>query len=56
MSKSAIRKQNIDAIAKFLKNGGTIEVVKSRKEPKKLTASTGSVKHCGRTNAFGIRI
>ena len=48
-SKSQVRNETADAVAKFLKQGGTIEVVKARKAPKQLmrgkttrVASTGT--------------
>jgi hypothetical protein len=48
-SKSQIRQETADAVALFLKRGGSIEVVKSRKAPKQTmkckntrVASTGT--------------
>jgi hypothetical protein len=40
-SKSQLREETKDAVAEFLRNGGTIEVVKAKKAPKqKMKAKT----------------
>ena len=56
MNKQILKQQSNDALMRFILAGGKIEVVKSGKEPKNLTAGSGSVKHRGRTNKFGQRI
>jgi hypothetical protein len=55
-SKFELAQRSNEAVQKFLMQGGSIKIVKSKKAPKVLTAGAGSVKHCGRTNAFGQRI
>jgi len=55
-NRQELAKSSTDAVLKFLSKGGQIEIVKSKKGPKQVTACHGSTKHCGRTNKFGVRI
>jgi hypothetical protein len=53
-SKYQLRQETSDALEKFLKSGGTIEVVKSKKAPKqKMTAKTTRNSSTG-TSGFAV--
>ena len=53
-SKSQLRQETADALAKFLKSGGTIEVVKSKKAPKqKMSGKTTRNASTG-TSGFAV--
>ena len=51
-SKSQIRAEGEDALAKFLKAGGTIEVVKAKKAPKSKMTCKSSRGFQGGTSGF----
>jgi hypothetical protein len=51
-TKSQLRTETADALAKFLKAGGTIEVVKSRKAPKQKMKAVGTRQASTGTGGF----
>ena len=53
-SKSQVRQETQDAVEAFLRAGGTIEVVKSKKAPKQKMRSKGSKNSAGSTSGFAM--
>ena len=53
-SKSQVRSETADAVEKFLRAGGVIEVVKAKKAPKQLMKAVGTRQPSTGTSGFAI--
>jgi hypothetical protein len=51
-SKSQLRQETADALEKFLKSGGVVEVVKSKKNPKQKMKAVGTRQSSTGTSGF----
>lgn len=53
-SKSEVRQQTSDALQQFLASGGSIELVKSRKQPKSTMSGKSSRGFTAGTSGFAV--